>query len=390
MRTERRRAPSSHSRTTGTSAPTDRTTVTAATPRFIRRRAPSPIRRRTACRARSRYARPSRTGPSARPRGRAAVSDPRYRLRGQRSRCRRATSIATTRRQDGRPKATTLVGQRAEPAAEWQGPPPVTHAERDDGPAPLPPRRNPPRDWAAPPPWATGPGMSSGAGTAGAAAAAGAAGAGRHRRSSSPTPRRAGSPAARPIALPAANRSSIRLASRRTMRRAATHGSRRSRPNGPRNPTPSSPASWDPPARASGRTVCPTGVRGRSDQGTSSRPPSRPPNRDQHDGAPSWEQPRRYEAYPKIKARAAIPGLPRLGVMAAALGIAALALFFLPSILDLSAGRDRWRPGSRQRVAGAQCGPRIGGPVADGPACPDAQGLHRQIGRHDVEDREAL
>jgi LysM repeat protein len=66
-------------------------------------------------------------------------------------------------------------------------------------------------------------------------------------------------------------------------------------------------------------------------------PPSRPPDRDQH-GAPSWEQPRRYEAYPTIKARAAIPGLPRLGVMAAALGIAALALFFLPSLLDLFDG----------------------------------------------------
>ena len=68
------------------------------------------------------------------------------------------------------------------------------------------------------------------------------------------------------------------------------------------------------------------------------RPPSRPPNRDQPGGAPSWEQPRHYEAYPTIKARAAIPGLPRLGVMAAALGIAALALFFLPSLLDLFGG----------------------------------------------------
>ena len=51
---------------------------------------------------------------------------------------------------DARPKV--------EPAAEWQGPPPDSRAEHDDDPAPLPPRRNPPRDWAAPPPWATGPG----------------------------------------------------------------------------------------------------------------------------------------------------------------------------------------------------------------------------------------
>jgi LysM repeat protein len=57
-----------------------------------------------------------------------------------------------------------------------------------------------------------------------------------------------------------------------------------------------------------------------------------------HDEAPSWEQPRRYEAYPTIKTRAALPGLPRLGIMAAALGIAALALFFLPSVLDFFGG----------------------------------------------------
>jgi nucleoid-associated protein YgaU len=67
------------------------------------------------------------------------------------------------------------------------------------------------------------------------------------------------------------------------------------------------------------------------------RPPAGPSNRDPH-GAPSWEQPRRYEAYPTIKTRAAIPGLPRLGVMAAALGIAALALFFLPSVFDFLGG----------------------------------------------------
>ena len=65
---------------------------------------------------------------------------------------------------------------------------------------------------------------------------------------------------------------------------------------------------------------------------------ARPPNRDQPGDAPSWEQPRRYEAYPTIKARAAIPGLPLLDNMAAALCIAALTLFFLPSVLDLFGG----------------------------------------------------
>jgi hypothetical protein len=48
---------------------------------------------------------------------------------------------------------------------------------------------------------------------------------------------------------------------------------------------------------------------------------------------PQWEEPRRYEAFPTIKTRTSMPGLPRIGVMAAAIGIAALALFFLPAVL---------------------------------------------------------
>ena len=232
MRTERRPAPSSPSRTTGTSAPTDRTTVTAVTPRFIPRRAPSPTRRRTACRVHLRCARPSRNGLSAKQLELGAAPGRRSRLRGPPSRSRRPTTIVTTRRPHDRPKARTLRGRgpnqppngrdRRQPAAR----------SATTSPAPLPPRRNPPRDWAAPPPWATGPGMSSGAGAAGAAAGAagagaGAAGAGAGARrsrdattaSSLPNPRHAGSPAARPIAWPVANRSSTRRASRRTRRR---------------------------------------------------------------------------------------------------------------------------------------------------------------------------
>ena len=113
MRTERRPAPSSPSRTTGTSAPTDRTTVTAATPRFIPRRAPSPTRRRTACRAHLRCARPSRNGLSAKQLELGAAPGRRSRLRGPPSRSRRATTIVTTRRPNGRPKARTLRDRRS-------------------------------------------------------------------------------------------------------------------------------------------------------------------------------------------------------------------------------------------------------------------------------------
>ena len=244
--------------------------------------------------------------------------------------------------QAGRPpEGDDVARSGAEPAAEWQGPPPATHAERDDGPAPLPPRRNPPRDWAAPPPWATGPGMSSGAGAAGAAAAARAAGAG------TPPPQVLADPEARGLAGSTADR----VAGGESF----VDPPRQAQDDAPRseawNPSQSTERAQEPDAELAGLVAArpperpsepyvPRAYEGDPDQGPyeGTRPPSRPPNRDQHGNAPSWEEPRRYEAYPTIKARAAIPGLPRLGVMAAALGIAALALFFLPSILDLVGG----------------------------------------------------
>ena len=244
--------------------------------------------------------------------------------------------------QAGRPpEGDDAARPQAEPAAEWQGPPPKTHAERDDGPAPLPTRRNPPRDWAAPPPWATGPGMSSGAGAAGAAAAARAAGAG------TPPPQFLAEPEARGLAGSTADR----VAGGESF----VDPPRQPQDDAPRSdawkPSQSAERAQEPDAELAGlvgarpperppEPYVPMAYEDDPDQVRyeGARPPSRPPNRDQHGNAPSWEEPRRYEAYPTIKARAAIPGLPRLGVMAAALGIAALALFFLPSILDLVGG----------------------------------------------------
>ena len=57
---------------------------------------------------------------------------------------------------------------------------------------------------------------------------------------------------------------------------------------------------------------------------------------------PSWERMKRYEAYPTIKTRVGLPGmpvLPRVVLLAAALGVAALALFFLPALLGVGGGR---------------------------------------------------
>ena len=134
----------------------------------------------------------------------------------------------------------------------------------------------------------------------------------------------------------------------------ATRGALRRRPSEPRNPTPSSPASSEA-ARPSALLSHTSRRRtGRSRPGatrgcpaTVAAPEPRPERR------PVVGTAATYEAYPTIKTRAAIPGLPRLAVMAAALGIAALALFFLPSILDLFGGSAG--AGRRQRVAGAQC-----------------------------------
>jgi LysM domain-containing protein len=52
---------------------------------------------------------------------------------------------------------------------------------------------------------------------------------------------------------------------------------------------------------------------------------------------PAWERPRRYEAYPSLKTRVGLPAvsMPPLVLAAAAVVIAALALFFLPALLGV-------------------------------------------------------
>jgi LysM domain len=50
-------------------------------------------------------------------------------------------------------------------------------------------------------------------------------------------------------------------------------------------------------------------------------------------GGPSWEAPRRYEAYPAIRSPRSMPSLSPLLLAVAALVIGALALFFIPPLL---------------------------------------------------------
>jgi hypothetical protein len=68
---------------------------------------------------------------------------------------------------------------------------------------------------------------------------------------------------------------------------------------------------------------------------------------------PSWERPRRYEAYPAIKTRASLPGIPRLGVLAGAVAIAALALFMLPALLGIGNGGPNASPSPSSPIATA-------------------------------------
>lgn len=78
------------------------------------------------------------------------------------------------------------------------------------------------------------------------------------------------------------------------------------------------------PAAASGRSRPPSGHRPSVSE-------SRRSGRSL--GGPSWERPRRFEAYPTLKTRIGLPGVPRVAVAFAALVVAALLLFSIPLLL---------------------------------------------------------
>jgi hypothetical protein len=71
------------------------------------------------------------------------------------------------------------------------------------------------------------------------------------------------------------------------------------------------------------------------------RPGRRPRAYAQHLGGPDgpdWERPRRYEAYPTIKTRVGLPVVPRIVGLLGLVVVLAIALFFLPAILNLGGG----------------------------------------------------
>ena len=128
-----------------------------------------------------------------------------------------------------------------------------------------------------------------------------------------------------------------------------------------------------PPSRAPRRAVCPADVRGRSRPGAVRGRPA----------AVAAAEPGSARRRPVVGAAAALRGLPDdqgtggdpRPAAARHHGCRARhrsARPVLPAVDPRPVRRDRWRAGSRQRVAGAQYGHRVGRPVADRPARPDA------------------
>ena len=224
---------------------------------------------------------------------------------------------------------------------------------QDERPIEERPRRNPPRDWAAPPPWAAGAAGAAGLGAATGGAAAGGAGA----AGASGTPSFLGPRAAeegRGLAGSAADRLARDVAG------AGDPDLDDDEPLGPSD-HPSAPA--DPELAGlvggSSRAGSSADRDGLPPVARSSRPPSVSSTRDRDrerereqrererergraDG-PAWEGQRRFEAYPQIRpgrSMPGMPGLPRVAVLAGALAVAALALFFLPALFGVGGDGD--------------------------------------------------
>ncbi len=228
-----------------------------------------------------------------------------------------------------------------------------------------PVRRNPPRDWAAPPPWASGTGAGSRPGTAGAppdiaseflAAKAiegqGLAGSPADRLAGGPPPASAGASTSGSASGGSTSGAGAAVVAGAAAAAAAgsgassgwsasADGSPATAPHDDlaglaQGRTPS--ATPQPPTQPASDGYPPSTLTGRRPSVSSTRPSG-----DAIPG-PSWERMRHYEAYPEIKTRGGIPGLPRIAVLVGALAVAALALFMLPALLGFGGGGSTGSP----------------------------------------------
>jgi hypothetical protein len=249
----------------------------------------------------------------------------------------------------------------AAPAAEWSRHPGDSDGmDGDDdgqggttGSMDPPIRRNPPRDWAAPPPWASGAGAAAGGASAAASSRGAAPGAGAvapeflasraegqglagsaadrlasggavtDPKSSAPHPELAGLVGGAAVAASGATTPDEQLDAQRTSER-------------------------DAEMAAYARSVTEPAKPGKRPSVSSTRPKdpaSRPPQREtvQANDGPSWERARRAEAYPQIRGGGSLPAIPRVAVLAGALALAAVGLFFLPALFGIG-GDDTATP----------------------------------------------
>jgi LysM repeat protein len=113
-----------------------------------------------------------------------------------------------------------------------------------------------------------------------------------------------------------------------------------------------------PPTRPARRpTVSSTRDRGRDQDRDRERERA---DREADDG-PAWERRRRYEAYPSIKTRAGLSGLPAIptvGVLFGGVVLAAIVLFFLPALLGVG-GPDPGGVGSSASPSAAAATPSL-------------------------------
>jgi LysM repeat protein len=258
-------------------------------------------------------------------------------------------------------------------ADEWTQPPPSPRSQDPDQPIESTPQRNPPRDWAAPPPWAGGAGVA-GAGAAAAAsrgggasaeppgfvgrqpdAAQGLAGSAADRLagggsvSSSPSPSSSSSPSSASAAAAAGAAAGDPRPPRpdpgdpdlaALVGRSAVVGrSASSTRDDEYGAAPAEAVDIDgaPPPASSSRRQPVSSTRSDRPRDANRLPPR------EHVQGPSWERARRNEAYPTIRTRAglgSLPGLPRWAVLLGALAIAAVALFFLPALFGVGSDGD--------------------------------------------------
>ena len=207
------------------------------------------------------------------------------------------------------PEPGTLSAEPTDPEGDADSDEPDQHGDE-------PPRRNPRRDWSAPPPWLA------------------SAEAARSAPSETPDFLAGRSDPARGLAGSAAD---------------LLAGGSPPRPHTPMRQPPAPPPADIAPRHREGVDF------EERDLPRPTTPPRRPRAYDQHLGGPStgpdWEHPRRYEAYPTIKTRMSLPSIPRLAAMAIAVVIAAIALFFLPALLGL--GSDDEPPGGASATPSA-------------------------------------